>query len=195
MAEVSILGGLVTPTPNGATAAQGISEVYSGNIFPVVVAGMGGMLSALPGNLQSASAGVHTVIPGVRQGVLAAGLGGLIDFTEWRWKIRFLPWCTFDAPLVRARTVYVTPYTNDPAGLELAVSIDWGDGTIRAGCRSGYRYQHTYPALGRYQVTVRATNQLGDSAAVSRDVYLSAPTTEDAPWLGGASPGAVRLET
>ena len=99
MAEVSLLGGLSEPISNSAIAPQGISEVFSGNIFPVVVAGIGGLASPLMQVMGFfASDGGHTVIPGVRQGVLAAFDGGLVDFTEWGWKIRFLPWCSSRSP-------------------------------------------------------------------------------------------------
>jgi len=47
MAKVAFIGGLVEVSPNQALASQGVSEVFSGNIFRVVVAGIGGLASPL----------------------------------------------------------------------------------------------------------------------------------------------------
>ena len=66
MAEVSLLGGLVGCSINGIPREQGITEVYTGSIFPVVVATAGGLCGWVS-NLLSATQGVTTVIPGVRQ--------------------------------------------------------------------------------------------------------------------------------
>jgi len=194
MAEVSLLGGLVEPITNSATAAQGISEVFSGNIFPVVVAGIGGLASPLPGNLNLATAGGHTVIPGVRQGVLAALDGGLVDFTEWVWKMRFPPWCGFAPPVVRRLSLWLTPQSNDPTGRDVRLSIDWGDGTSTERCQSGQTYRHDYVFMGRYTLTVRAVNTLGDGMAVVRDVVVvEYPDSEDS-WRWGQSPGSLSTE-
>jgi len=194
MAEVTLIGGLVEPLPNQAVAAQGVSEVFSGNIFPVVVAGIGGLASPLLPNALPAALGNHTVIPGVRQGVLAAMSGGIVDFTEWVWKIRYPPWCGFAPPVVRRLSVWVTPQSNDPTGREVRLAIDWGDGTVTEGCVSGQRYQHDYAFMGRYTLTVRAVNTLGDGLAVQRDVVVvEYPDSEDS-WRWGQSPGSLSTE-
>ncbi|MHB9129771.1 MAG: PKD domain-containing protein [Armatimonadota bacterium] len=194
MAEVSLLGGLVTPIPNGAAAVQGISEVFSGNIFPVVVAGIGGWASPLVSNSLVISDGGHTVTPGVRQGVLAAFDGGLVDFTEWGWKIRFLPWCGLDLPVVQGVRVIVTAYSNDPTGREITLSLDWGDGIVTPACPSGSPVTHLYATSGRYTITVRATNHLGDSAGLSRDVVVVAYPDRANGWRPGQSPGSLSTE-
>jgi len=194
MAEVTLIGGLVKPLSNQAIAAQGVSEVFSGNIFPVVVAGIGGLASPLHPNALPATLGGHTVIPGVRQGVLAAMTGGLVDFTEWVWKMRYPPWCGFAPPVVHRLSVWVTPQSNDPTGREVRLAIDWGDGTVTEGCVSGQRYQHDYAFMGRYTLTVRAVNTLGDGMAVQRDVVVvEYPDSEDS-WRWGQSPGSLSTE-
>jgi len=194
MAEVTLIGGLVDPLPNQAVAAQGVSEVFSGNIFPVVVASIGGLASPLLMNALPATRGCHTVIPGVRQGVLAAMSGGLVDFTEWVWKMRFPPWCGFAAPVVRRLSVWLTPQSNDSTGSEVRLSIDWGDGRVTESCQSGQSYRHNYAGMGRYTLTVRAVNTLGDGMAVQRDVVVvEYPDSEDS-WRWGQSPGSLATE-
>ena len=193
MAEVSLFGGTVDLPINGIGRAQGLSEVYTGSIFPVVVASAG-VLCGWVSNLLSAAQGVTTVIPGVRQGVLAAMPGGLIEWTAWELKTRFLPWCSFDPPVVRCLTVSVTPYSNDPSGLEITLSIAWGDGVTTATCPAGLPCAHTYAASGRYTITVRATNHLGDSAALSRDVVVVAYPDRVNGWRPGQSPGSLSTE-
>jgi hypothetical protein len=194
MAEVSLLGGLVGCSINGIPRAQGITEVYTGSIFPVVVATAGG-LCAWQSNLLSAAQGVTNVIPGVRQGVLAAMPGGLVEWTAWELKTRFLPWCSFDPPVVRCLTVNVTPYSNDPSGREITLSIDWGDGLTTPVCPEGQPSSHNYTASRRYTITVRATNTLGDSAGLSRDVVVVAYPERVNGWRPGQSPGTLSTET
>jgi len=189
MAEVTLVGGLIGLPINGLHRAQGISEVYSGSIFPVVVAGIGG-IPLLPINQASPLLGPHTVFPGVRQGVLTATPGGLVDFTDWVWKMRFLPWRSADPPVVRGVMVTIIPYSNDPTGREITLSIDWGDGAQTTSCPSGTEIAHSYAASGRYTITVRATNRLGDSAALSRDVLVVEYPDVNTPWQTGGSPGS-----
>ena len=189
MAEVSLLGGTVDLPINGIGRAHGISEVYTGSIFPVVVASAGGLCGWMS-NLLSAAQGVTTVIPGVRQGVLAAMPGGLVEWTAWELKTRFLPWCSFDPPVVRCLTVSVTPCSNDPSGLEITLSVTWGDGVTTPTCPAGLPTAHTYAASGRYTITVRATNSLGDSAGLSRDVVVVEYPDVNTPWQTGGSPGS-----
>jgi len=193
MAEVSLLGGAVGLSINGLLRAQGISEVYSGSIFPVVVAGAGG-IPLLAINQASPGLGSHIVFPGVRQGVLSATPGGMVDFTDWVWKMRFLPWCSADPPVVRGSSVLMTPYSNDPTGREITLSIDWGDGRQTSDCPSGVESAHNYAASGRYTITVRAANRLGDSAALSRDVLVVGYPDVNTPWRIGGSPGSRSLE-
>ena len=194
MAEVTLIGGLVKPLSNQAIAAQGVSEVFSGNIFPVVVAGIGGLASPLHPNALPATLGGHTVIPGVRQGVLAAMTGGLVDFTEWVWKMRYPPWCGFASPVVRRLSVWLTPLSNDPTGYEVRLSIDWGDGRVTESCQSGQSYRHAYAGMGRYTLTVRAVNTLGDGMAVQRDVVVVEYPDSDDRWRWGQSPGSLSTE-
>lgn len=189
MPEVSLLGGSVGLPLNGLLREHGISEVYSGSIFPVVVAGMGG-IPLLTINLASPVLGSHTVFPGVRQGVLTATSGGLVDFTDWVWKMRVLPWCSADPPVVRGVSVTVIPYSNDPTGREITLSIAWGDGAHTRDCPSGMESAHRYATSGRYTMTVRATNRLGDSAALSRDVVVVEYPDVHTYWKTGGSPGS-----
>jgi hypothetical protein len=194
MAEVTLIGGLVAPLPNQALASQGVSEVYSGNIFPVVVAGIGGLASPLLPNALPATDGSYTVIPGVRQGVLAAFPGGLVDFTEWVWKIRYPPWCGCAPPVVRRLSVWLTPQSNDPTGREVRLGIEWGDGTVTERCVAGQRYQHDFASMGRYTLTVRAVNTLGDGMAVQRDVVVVEYPDSEQSWRWGQSPGSLSTE-
>lgn len=189
MAEVASLGGLISISCNALPRESGISEVYSGSIFPVVVAGKGG-IPTMAINLASAQLGCHALFPGVRQGVLTATPGGLVDFTDWVWKTRFLPWCNADLPVVRGSSVIMTPYSNDPTGREITLSIDWGDGGQTSNCPSGIESVHGYTASGRYTITVRAMNRLGDSAALSRDVLVVELPDVNTPWQTGGSPGS-----
>jgi hypothetical protein len=188
MAEVTSLGGFVSITDNGLPRESGISEVFAAHIFPIVVAVAGG-IPLLAINQASPLIGPHVVFPGVRQGVLTDTPGGLVDFTEWVWKIRYLPWCYADPPIVRGSNITITPYSNDPTGREITLSINWGDGTPTTACMSGVASVHSYASSGRYTTIVRATNQLGDSAALSRDVLaVDFPDANTTRQTGG-SPG------
>lgn len=189
MAEVASLGGQISVVGNALPRESGISEVYSGSIFPVVVADVGG-LPVLAINQASPLLGPHTIFPGVRQGVLTATPGGMVDFTDWVWKMRFPPWCTVDLPVVRGLTAIVTPYSNDPTGQDITLSIEWGDGTQTPICVSGADTTHGYATSGRYTITVRATNRLGDSAAITRDVLMVEYPDVNTPWQTGGSPGS-----
>jgi len=193
MAEVTTPGGIVSVSGNALPRESGISEVFAAYIFPVVVAGVGGS-ALLPINQAVASFGPHTVFPGVRQGVLTETPGGLVDFTDWVWKIRFLPWCGIDPPVVRGLTVRVTPYSNDPTGREITLSIAWGDGMTTPACPAGLPSSHTYATSGRYTLTVRATNHLGDSAGLSRDVVVVDYPVPAKGWRPGQSPGSLSTE-
>ncbi len=193
MADVAQPGGLVVISANALSRSNGLSEVFAAYIFPVVVAGVGG-ISLLAINQASPLLGSHTVLPGVRQGVLTGTPGGLVDFTEWGWKIRFLPWCSLDLPVVQGVRVIVTPYSNDPTGREITLSLDWGDGMVTPACPSGSPSAHVYTASGRYTITVRATNHLGDSAALSRDVVVVVYPDRANGWRPGQSPGSLSTE-
>ena len=190
MAEVSLIGGIVEPGLNSATATMGVSEAFSRGVIPVVAAAIGGFVEPMVINYSPVAGGVHYIIPGVRQGVLAAAIGGLVDFTEWVWKIRLLPWCSIDVPVVRGLRVTVTPYCNDPSGREICLSIEWGDGAKSDDCISGVAAAHSYTSSGRYSIMVRAANRLGDSAALYRDILVVKLPTSDDPWHIAESPGS-----
>lgn len=195
MAEVASNGEVLSLTAQTLPASAGLSEVFSGNIFPVLVASRAGWAAPLMANALVAGVGVHAIIPGVRQGVLAAMTGGAVDFTEWVWKLRYPPWCGFDPPLVRRLSMWLTPKSNDPTGHDVRLSIAWGDGLVTDGCRSGESVRHDYATMGRYTVRVQAVNALGDGMTVERDVVVVAyPDGEDA-WRWGQSPGALMAET
>ena len=89
----------------------------------------------------------------------------------------------------------VTPYSNDPTGREITLSLDWGDGTVTDGVSIGIA-SHAFVCHhpGRYTITVRATNHLGDSAALSRDVVVVAYPDRTNGWRPGQSPGSLSTE-
>lgn len=194
MAEVNGRGVLIDLPPHAQPDTRGVSAVYCGMIFPVMVATLGGTLSSLPSNGMASSLGTPVVMPGVRQGVLASGVAGLVDLTDWVWKMRFPPWCGMAPPVVRRLSVWLTPRSNDASGRAVRLSIDWGDQTTTDDCHSEQTYAHTYAAMGRYTLTVSAINALGDRAALARDVVVvDYPESEDA-WRWGQSPGSCPSE-
>lgn len=188
MAEVALVGE-VLPLIRCESAAAAPLLVYPGGRVYVEAALRGG-LAVCGINARTAESGMQQVYPGVRQGVYASYTGTLVDFTDWVWKMRFPPWCGFAPPVVRRLSVWLTPQSNDPTGREVQLHIDWGDDTRTERCQSGQTYCHPYAYMGRYTITVRATNVLGDCMALARDVVVVEYPDTEAAWRWGQSPGS-----